>query len=67
MNGAGCRDWYVETDCSNNENKLKKGKIVRGGSWDYGPVRCRVNGRFFRVETGRYNDCGFRLARNIPK
>ncbi len=62
-----CRDWYVETDCSNNENKLKKGKIVRGGSWDYGPVRCRVNGRFFRVETGRYNDCGFRLARNIPK
>lgn len=59
-----CWDWYLEDDKDKEGDKVKKGKVVRGGSWDYGPVRCRVDHRSYRVETESCNDCGFRLARN---
>lgn len=62
-----CRDRYADNDSAKDENQPKNARVVRGGSWDYGPVRCRVDRRFFRIETGRYNDCGFRLARSVIK
>ncbi len=62
-----CWDWYEEQNSSTDNTTIAKGKVLRGGSWIYGPIRCRVNHRFFRVATGRYKDVGFRIARNIKE
>ena len=64
-------DWYAEysgypeTDPSGPAKGLRR--VLRGGSWVYGVKDTRASVRFFNVPTLKYNDTGFRCARErIP-
>ena len=37
-------------------------RVIRGGSWDGNTWLCRVSGRYPRTPSGRFDNCGFRLA-----
>ncbi len=69
-----CQDWYAP---GYYRKCLNKGvveqpagpvrgseRVLRGGSWDYGPVFCRVSYRNALHPEGRDGHVGFRLARS---
>lgn len=51
-----CSDWYDESQSQ---------RVLRGGSWFYGPDRLRVSNRYIRNPAHRTSDIGFRLAQDI--
>lgn len=53
-----CADWYDESK--------KDSRVLRGGSWDFGPEVLRVSYRLWSDADNRGNDLGFRLAEDIP-
>ena len=44
----------------------KPSRVMRGGSWDFGPRGARAANRFGSAPAGRFNSNGFRLARTLP-
>ena len=40
-------------------------RVLRGGSWAYGPEDLRAASRDKNTGTGRYSNYGFRLARSL--
>ena len=52
-----CADWYDESK--------KDSRVLRGGSWDFGPEVLRVSYRLWSDADNRGNDLGFRLAQDI--
>jgi formylglycine-generating enzyme required for sulfatase activity len=61
-----CSDWYGEY--SSNSQTNPKGpatgsnRVLRGGSWNYGAVLCRVSYRISNAPDDRRSILGFRLA-----
>ena len=53
-----CAEWYDESK--------KDSRVLRGGSWDFGPEVLRVSYRLWSDADNRGNDLGFRLAEDIP-
>lgn len=53
-----CADWYDESK--------KDSRVLRGGSWDFGPEVLRGSYRLWSDADNRGNDLGFRLAEDIP-
>ncbi|MCH8038995.1 MAG: SUMF1/EgtB/PvdO family nonheme iron enzyme [Nitrospinae bacterium] len=53
-----CASWYG--------NEQGGRRVVRGGSWDYGPVSLRSSYRIGLPAGDRNFDIGFRLAQDIP-
>jgi formylglycine-generating enzyme required for sulfatase activity len=53
-----CADWY---DGSKNDSR-----VLRGGSWDFGPEVLRISYRLWSDADNRGNDLGFRLVQDIP-
>jgi formylglycine-generating enzyme required for sulfatase activity len=41
-------------------------RVIRGGAWDHMPRLLRASWRDWAVESSRWDNLGFRLARNIP-
>jgi formylglycine-generating enzyme required for sulfatase activity len=41
----------------------KPNRVIRGGSWFFGPLLARVAGRYDRTPDSRYYDLGVRLMR----
>lgn len=62
-----CWDWYaaypekLETDYTGPDKGSRR--VLRGGSWDYVPIRARVVHRSSFAPDYPNNDIGFRLAR----
>ncbi|MCM1982397.1 formylglycine-generating enzyme family protein, partial [Lyngbya confervoides] len=50
------------TDGSVWESGSEERRVLRGGSWDYGPWFCRSANRYRFVPGGRDLNGGFRLA-----
>lgn len=42
-------------------------RVLRGGSWNYGALNCRVAVRNLWALTARYDYLGFRLALQFPR
>ncbi|MBL7816926.1 MAG: SUMF1/EgtB/PvdO family nonheme iron enzyme [Saprospiraceae bacterium] len=65
-----CSDWYDENYYKNSPSQNPKGPstgsfwVLRGGSWLYSVLNCRSSCRLRNSPIIRYNDYGFRLARN---
>ena len=63
-----CSDWYDEdyykNSPSNNPNGASSGRhrVLRGGSWYYIDLTCRVAFRLHYFPSGRSNYYGFRLV-----
>ncbi len=64
-----CGDWYGEDYYASSPSNNPKGpasgasRVLRGGSWLYAPVHCRVALRNSGGPSSRNNNLGFRLAR----
>jgi formylglycine-generating enzyme required for sulfatase activity len=64
-----CADWHAEQYYKTSPPEDPKGpdsglfRVLRGGSWDFGPVSSRAANRFPYVPAYRDNFSGFRLAR----
>ncbi len=64
-----CQDWYnaayYQKSPANNSQGPNTGsnRVYRGGSWIRYPTSARVAGRNFLLPGSRFNDIGFRLAR----
>jgi formylglycine-generating enzyme required for sulfatase activity len=62
-----CGDWHEKY--SSGSLKNPKGpdggsfRVIRGGSWGYGPGVVRCANRGYDLPVNRYNDLGFRLVR----
>jgi formylglycine-generating enzyme required for sulfatase activity len=71
-NGLGLYDmggnvWEWVQDCYDKEDEDKcVRRVLRGGSWSYGPVFLRVSNRFRGDADFRSFNIGFRLAQNLP-
>ena len=61
-----CWDWFTQYSKEPGQKEVDpdRGKVIRGGSWDHGPFRCRVDHRFHKNPKLFINDLGFRIARN---
>jgi formylglycine-generating enzyme required for sulfatase activity len=63
------QDWYsgtyYTTGAVTNPSGPPKGerRVLRGGSWLYGPEYARPSIRFFNIPALKYFDLGFRCAR----
>ncbi|MBI3813805.1 MAG: formylglycine-generating enzyme family protein, partial [Nitrospinae bacterium] len=63
-----CSDWYADDyyrkSPKNNPRGADSGqyRVLRGGSWNYGPRFLRASDRDGFVPTGRYSYVGFRLS-----
>lgn len=55
--------WEWVEDCYNSDCAQR---VLRGGSWNYGPQRSRAAKRFSYAPANRITDIGFRLARMLP-
>ena len=65
-----CNDFYESSYYSNSPPTNPLGpssgtdRVTRGGSWFNGSSACRSSYRFYQDPDTRYNDLGFRAARN---
>lgn len=41
-------------------------RVIRGGSWEFGPAYCRSASRYGRATDARYSFVGFRVCRSLP-
>ncbi len=65
-----CLDWYDAkryargdvTDPGANSDGEQKARVLRGGSWGFYPVYCRVAHRLDIAPASRSNDVGFRVC-----
>jgi len=58
--------WEWVQDCYEIVNEENCGlRVVRGGSWNFGPENLRVSDRNWNLPDIRFNDIGFRLAQDI--
>jgi formylglycine-generating enzyme len=63
-----CQDWYDGTYYSIIVNDNPKGplngnrRVLRGGSWLFGEMECRVSSRYHAIPSDVRHDIGFRLA-----
>ncbi|MEI6411583.1 MAG: SUMF1/EgtB/PvdO family nonheme iron enzyme [Bacteroidota bacterium] len=64
-----CSDWHGAYTSGSQTNPhgpaSGSGRVLRGGSWYFYPLNCRVADRSNVTPTFRNNDIGFRLARTI--
>jgi uncharacterized protein (TIGR02996 family) len=66
--GEWCEDWEApyadgaQTDPCATEQNGELHRVVRGGSWIYGPDRCRAAYRDWNLPVGRSDDEGFRVS-----
>jgi formylglycine-generating enzyme required for sulfatase activity/serine/threonine protein kinase len=64
-----CQDWYegyLQKDVIDPQGPENGGgRVLRGGSWLYGPVRCRSASRGTSDPGGLYNDCGLRVCFSV--
>jgi formylglycine-generating enzyme required for sulfatase activity len=66
-------DWYEAEYYSKNPQRNRTGpsrgtaKVVRGGSWDYGPDYLRSARRYRYSPSSQDDDIGFRCAQDSPK
>ncbi|SFF03396.1 Sulfatase-modifying factor enzyme 1 [Thermoflexibacter ruber] len=58
------KDFYEKTRGAKNPVNKNIGsyRVLRGGSWFYYPVNCRVAFRFFNTPSNRNRSLGFRLV-----
>jgi len=61
-----CWDWYGEYDDKDTDNPVGastgSSRVLRGGSWDYIALCCRVSNRYYFTPDNRYFSFGFRLV-----
>ena len=50
---------WTTGDCSH--------RVLRGGSWVNGPENLRSSVRYWNGAVKRYSNCGFRIARTLPR
>ena len=64
-----CHDWYGEYSNENKTNPIGASsghvRVMRGGSWIFGPNDCRIGNRFYRSAHDRIPRLGFRVARTV--
>lgn len=64
-----CHDWYGDYTAENKMNPIGPAsghvRVMRGGSWLFGPNDCRVGNRFYRSAHDRLPRLGFRVARTL--
>ena len=66
-----CADWYVEDYYAASPSKDPTGpasglyRVLRGGSWYFGPADSRSASRGWNSPLGRYNACGFRIISSL--
>ena len=58
------RDNLFRGDDGSEDPTSRKARVVRGGSWYYGPRYLRVSIRYYDSPAGRIYDTGFRCARD---
>ena len=64
-----CSDWYGSDYYANSPSKDPTGpssgsdRVLRGGSWIFAPLYCRVADRDYVTPGYRVSPVGFRLAR----
>jgi formylglycine-generating enzyme required for sulfatase activity len=64
-----CSDWYGADYYKNSPSSNPRGptsgsyRVLRGGSWNFSPLDCRVANRNGSTPDDRYGHVGFRLAR----
>ncbi|MFN9039292.1 MAG: formylglycine-generating enzyme family protein, partial [Planctomyces sp.] len=67
-----CADWYAnhwgrKSPADDPEGPRQgKGRMLRGGSWNYYSDYCSAWDRNFSTPEYRYYSIGFRLARTLP-
>ncbi len=61
-----CQDLYADYPSAVATGPVGPERVNRGGSWAYPAVYCRAAGRAGWDATSRTNDCGFRIALNLP-
>ena len=65
-----CNDWYSQSYYNQSPYKNPTGppggihKVIRGGSWNTGKMDIRAANRSYASRGGKYDDLGFRLARD---
>jgi hypothetical protein len=59
-----CLNEYTNPD--NRELAGDASRVLRGGSWGYGPINCRAASRGDYPPGGRLDDVGFRVCRGSP-
>jgi formylglycine-generating enzyme required for sulfatase activity len=60
-----CSDeWAPYPGCSEPKEVERSVRVLRGGSWNYYDVYCRVAYRFRSNDSSRFNFLGFRLAQD---
>ena len=63
-----CSDWYDSGYYSKSPAKDPSGasggtsRVLRGGSWNYNAINCRVANRVCNSAGYSYSSCGFRLS-----
>ncbi|MAG25269.1 hypothetical protein CMI47_06785 [Candidatus Pacearchaeota archaeon] len=55
------------SDDPKKAKEANKGRLFRGGGWDYPASHARVSDRFSVSPYFRYSNLGFRVVRNKPK
>lgn len=66
-----CGDWYRNTYYTEAPFKNPQGpssgthKVIRGGSWNNSKDKIRSTNRAYAVQGSKYDDLGFRLARDV--
>ena len=59
-----CRNKHESPDRVGSEGQASR--VLRGGSWYYGPQGCRAASRFVSGPDGRFGSFGFRVCRRSP-
>ncbi len=65
-----CWDWYYKDYYSNSSEKNPQGPLfglfrsLRGGSWDYSDINCRISKREYDSPVIKYGILGIRLVRS---
>jgi formylglycine-generating enzyme required for sulfatase activity len=59
------RDYPYRRDDGREDPASPQARVVRGGSWDYGPLHLRLSFRDYDAPTDRYEFLGFRCVRAV--
>jgi len=58
---------YPYRDDGREDASPQEARVVRGGSWDFGPTHLRVSHRDYNTTSDRYDYLGFRCARDVAR